>query len=78
MILQEVQRSPTGASDIFEFHDCWFVSNPMSYDIMSNDLLVVQDIEIACAYMKSLTRGFFGIPGLEIGSAELLNNIFKF
>jgi len=77
MILQEVQRTPTGSSDIFEFHDCWFVSNPMSYDI-SGDLLITQDIEVECAYMKSLSRTFFGIPGLEFGSVELLDKVFKF
>ena len=78
LIIQEVQRSTMGRSDIFEYHDCWFTSNPITYDISAADLLVIQELKVKCAYMEPLGEGFSGIPFLVTGSVEILKKGFKF
>ncbi len=72
LVLEEVQRTPLGGSEIFQYHDCWFETNPMNYDIMG-DLLIVQNIKVSCLYMESLGRGFSGFPGIARDATDLVS-----
>jgi len=86
-ILIEEQDAPPSKSNpvlpkTITYYDCWFVSNPIRYDIMTNDQLVVQEARIACGKIVS-SEVSFSIPGLDksiktlsTGAVKLFKKIF--
>jgi hypothetical protein len=51
MMLIEFKASPSGnllEQAIIMYLDCWFVDNPIEYDVQAEDLLVIQDVKIEC------------------------------
>ena len=58
-IIELVMYTPYGKREVVDFYDCWFISNPIAYDVSTDDLLVVQDASIEVGRVEP---GDGGIP----------------
>ena len=90
-IIQEIRTAPLGQDGksyagtyIVEYLDCWFTSNPIAYDAMSPDQLVIQEVGISCGAVRSIPADSLGQAalfaqssgGLSIG-APYVNNVIN-
>jgi len=73
LILQESQTTPTGKVENYQYHDCWFETNPINYNIMG-DLLIIQDIKVSAAYMKPIGAAFGGWSWIINQSVNVLKD----
>jgi len=55
--IEEIVHPPEGASNtqptITYYLQCWLKSNPIEYDIMSSDQLIIQECEVACGQVTT-------------------------
>ena len=75
LMIQETQHSPLASLDLYEYHDCWFTSNPIEYNVSGNNITMSQSISVECAYMIPKGGKFGGIQILEEPQQLLQSNI---
>ena len=76
LIIQENQETPRANVDLYEYHDCWFTSNPIKFDISSSNIIIKQKLKIECAYMVPLGVRFSGFKGIDEAQELLDDPIF--
>lgn len=82
-LIQEIQISPVKSNGtpltavkVFEYTDCWFLDNPISYDAMNTSQIMLQSVTIQCGAVRSLPTQLFqnSIVSTALAAGSLANN----
>ena len=69
-VIEVRKGSPTGRVDVVKLYDCWFTKNPMEFSLESNDLLVVQSIDVDVGRIEPAV-GLQQLPSALAGQAAV-------